>query len=308
MLARAPRCPCGGRLAPGETECSACKAKRLGAAAVVARDDLREGDTDPQDAIDIAAGGRARSNFFYGRQCEPYANPVDAARQQAAMWLLVPNLVEQTIGGPAAGELARIWRRYLTGVGGLEHHDGVTDAGNRIANAFKADERHAPAEDAVLNWVRSQLRATVLPRLARVPSVTLTFDELGVPGNLRAPVPNYDNNAFTVAANLAGGIGTSDFGTDSRALGGSLTFEKQVDPTNRMWCTIRVRGEFEWVIRDGIDFCPGNAGNVMQEAVTIPMSRLEATGLAKDVGLYVRFRRVRYDLPSESFRNPDIEG
>ena len=138
--------------------------------------------------------------------------------------------------------------------------------------------------------------------------MTLTFDELGVPGNLRKPVPDYDNNAFTVAANLAGGIGSSDFGVDSRDLGGSLSFEKVVDPTNRMWCSIRVRGEFEWVIRDGIDFCPGNAGNTLQEAVTIPMSRLEATGLEKDVGLFVRFRRVRNDLSTESFRNPDIDG
>ena len=220
----------------------------------------------------------------------------------------VPNLVATTIGGPASDDLANIWRRYINGVGGLESHDGVTSAGDRIANAFKADERHAPAEDAVLDWVRSRLRAVVLPKLAGVPSVTLTFDELGVPGNLRKPVPDYDNNAFTVAANLAGGIGSSDFGVDSRDLGGSLSFEKVVDPTNRMWCSIRVRGEFEWVIRDGIDFCPGNAGNTLQEAVTIPMSRLEATGLAKDVGLFVRFRRVRNDLSTESFRNPDIDG
>ena len=308
MVSRAPRCACGGRLAPGETECASCKAKRVGAGATIARDDKAEGDTAPQDSVDIAAGGRARSNTVFGRQCEPYTNSWEAAAQQVAMRATVPNLVATTIGGPASDDLANIWRRYINGVGGLESHDGVTSAGDRIANAFKADERHAPAEDAVLDWVRSRLRAVVLPKLAGVPSVTLTFDELGVPGNLRKPVPDYDNNAFTVAANLAGGIGSSDFGVDSRDLGGSLSFEKVVDPTNRMWCSIRVRGEFEWVIRDGIDFCPGNAGNTLQEAVTIPMSRLEATGLAKDVGLFVRFRRVRNGLSTESFRNPDIDG
>jgi outer membrane protein OmpA-like peptidoglycan-associated protein len=284
---------------PAGCGCAQC----AGPATAVQRDDLRPGDTAPQDDIDRAAGGRARSNVLYGRQCEPY-NSFDAAIEQARLLLVVPNIVEYSISSPASGDAANVWRRYLRGTGGMETHDGVADAGDRIATAFRADERHAPDEDRILAQVQT-LVPGLLPRLSGQSSLTLTLDELGITN--RDANPNYDSDAFTIGANLAGGIGSSDFGVDSRRIDGNVSFEKTVDPHNRLWCQIQVRAEFVWTVRDGIDFCPGNAGNpFLQEWLTIPMSRLEASGVARDVGVLVRFKRVRYDVPRE-FPNPDLQ-
>ena len=159
----------------------------------------------------------------------------------------------------------------------------------------------------MIQWAQSRLGDVVLPRLAGVRSVTMSLDELGVPANLRQPDPPYDNRAGTVAANLAGGLGSSDAGPDQRHLDGKLTFEKFVDDDNRLWCTIQVRGEFEWIVNDGIDFCPGNAGNSDQEYLTIPLSRLEASGVARDLGIDVRFQRSRAEVLPGKFPNPDVQ-
>jgi hypothetical protein len=305
--APARRCPCGGVLAPGEDECAECRAKRTGGTAVLARDELRPGDTAPQDDVDRAAGGRARSNTVFGRQCEPYENPwydpFEATRNQAAMLTLVPSAVFATVRSPAASDCAAIWVRYLTGGGGVAAHDGIKNPGDRLATAFAGDDRHEPMEDVVIRWVESNM-SKLLPQLKGPPSVTRTFDELGVPKSMCVNLaPDYDNDAFTPGANLAGGLGSSDFGADSRSFDGRVTFDKT--PHGGL-CEIRPRFEFDWHVLDGVDFCPGNAGNVFQEALTIPMSRLEASGIAKDVGIDIRFRRIRNDAP-RMFPNPDSE-
>lgn len=277
---------------------------------VLARDGRSPSDTAPVDDIDRAAGGRARSSWQYGRQCEPYPNRTQARMVQAQMLLEVQAIVGLALRNePAFPEVLAEWRKYLNGSGGLSTHDLTANPTDQIALAFQRDARHEPPEDAVLNhaWSRS---SQWLPRLGREGSVTLSFDDLGVPQTLRRPVPDYDNNAFTVAANLAGGIGDmttpdSDFGPDFRELDGTITITNMPDPSNRLWSRVLMSANFMWTIHDAIDFCPGNAGNSMQERWTITMSRLEATGLARDVGLLVKFPRRRIESPRE-FPNPAI--
>jgi hypothetical protein len=308
------RCACGGAVPPGEDECADCRRTRLeGSAgeAAVQRDDRAPGDTAPQDAVDLAAGGRARSNFLFGRQCEPYADGQTANAAQLAMLTAVPASVWAAISSPAAGDVAAVWVRYLLGAGGIEHHDGIAAPGDAIATAFRIDDRHATHEQDVLDRVEQNLQP-FLPRLAGRDSITLTLDELGIAGALRTPAPYYDSDYTTVAANLAGGIGSSDFGVDARRLDGRITLTKLADRNNRLWCEIGMSAEFDWTVTDGIDFCPGNAGNWHQEALTIPMSRLEATGVARDVGLLVRFRRTAHrtsrSVPNPDFQTPEAQG
>ena len=286
-------------------------ARRVAEQRMIARDGRSPADTDPVDDIDRAAGGRARSHWIHGRQCEPYG-PTRAAIVQQDMLVEVQAAVGVALAtDPAVGDVLAEWRRYLNGTGGLSTHDLTTNPDDKIAQAFQRDNRHEPAEDAIFRhaWSRS---ASWLPRLATSSFATLTFDDLGVPPALRRPVPDYDNNAFTVAANLAGGIGDgvtpdSDFGPDFRELGGTITVTSQPISGNRLISRIFMSGDFLWTIHDAIDFCPGNAGNTLQESLTIPMSRLEASGVAKDVGLLVRFTRHRADSPRE-FRNPAVDG
>ena len=278
---------------------------------MLARDGRAPGDDAPVDDIDRRAGGRARSHWLHGRQCEPYGS-TRAKIVQADMLVEVQAAVGVALATePALGDVLAEWRKYLNGTGGRSTHDLTVDPSDRIAQAFQRDNRHEPAEDAIFRhaWSRS---SEWLPRLANTSIVTLTFDDLGVPQALRRPVPDYDNNAFTVAANLAGGVGDgvtpdSDFGPDFRELGGTITLTNQPISGSRLISRIFMSGDFLWTIHDAIDFCPGNAGNGLQESLTIPMSRLEASGVAKDVGLLVKFTRHRTDSPRE-FRNPAIDG
>lgn len=278
---------------------------------MIARDGRSPDDTAPVDDIDRAAGGRARSNWLHGRQCEPYG-PTRARIVQMDMLAEVQAAVSVGLATePALGDVLAEWRKYLNGVGGLSTHDLTTNPDDKIAQAFQRDNRHEPAEDAIFRhaWSRS---SSWLPRLASSSFAMLTFDDLGVPQTLRRPVPDYDNNAFTVGANLAGGVGDgvtpdSDFGPDFRELGGTITVTNEPIAGQRLISRIFMSGDFLWTIHDAIDFCPGNAGNTLQESLTIPMSRLEASGVAKDVGLLVKFTRHRADSPRE-FRNPAIDG
>jgi hypothetical protein len=284
---------------------------RLVAERAIARDGRSPDDTAPVDDIDRAAGGRARSHWLHGRQCEPYG-PTRARAVQIDMLAEVQAAVGVALATePAVGDVLAEWRRYLNGVGGLSTHDLTANPSDKIAQAFQRDNRHEPAEDAVFRhaWSRS---SAWLPRLATQSSVQLSFNDLEVPQSLRRPVPDYDNDAFTVAANLAGGIGDmvtpdSDFGPDYRELDGTITVSNSPDPTNRLMSRIFMSGDFMWTVHDAIDFCPGNAGNGLQESLTIPMSRLEASGVAKDVGLLVKFPRHRVDTP-QVFRNPAVDG
>lgn len=281
-------------------------------AQMIARDGRSPDDHAPVDDVDRAAGGRARTNSLYGRQCEPYPDGWMARAVRAETLVRVQAAVGIFMAGePAIGDVLAEWRKYLNGTGGLSRHDLTAAPSDKIALAFQRDNRHEPPEDAIFAhaWSRS---ASWLPRLARESSVTLTFDELEVPRALRRPVPDYDNNAFTVAANLAGGVGDgvtpdSDFGPDYRDLSGTITVSSSPSSDNRLLTRIFMSGDFMWEVHDAIDFCPGNAGNTLQESLTIPMSRLEATGLAKDVGLIVKFPRHRTDSP-RVFRNPAVDG
>jgi hypothetical protein len=284
---------------------------RLVAERAVARDGRAPTDTAPVDDVDRAAGGRARTNRLYGRQCEPYASRTGAQLVQIETLLRVQTAVGLALATePAVGDVLAEWRKYLNGTGGMSTHDLTSNPGDLIAQAFQRDNRHEPAEDAIFRHAWSR-RADWLPRLAGPGVLTLSFDDLAVPQSLRRPVPDYDNNAFTVAANLAGGVGDgvtpdSDFGPDYRDLGGTITVTNSPDRDNRMWSRIFMSGDFVWTIHDSIDFCPGNAGNTLQESLTIPMSRLEASGLAKDVGLLVKFPRHRTDTP-QVHPNPAIQ-
>jgi hypothetical protein len=55
---------------------------------------------------------------------------------------------------------------------------------------------------------------------------------------------------------------------------------------------LRLQVQFHFVVRDAIDFCPGNRGNILAQYITIPLSRLEASGMAFPVPF-----EVHYDGP-----------
>ena len=83
-------------------------------------------------------------------------------------------------------------------------------------------------------------------------------------------------------------IGSSAAGDDYRKITyGNVTLEKTVLFGNTGYVSVELTPRYE--VFDAIDFCPGDCGSYAEQWVTIPMSRLEASGAAYDVPFKVRF-------------------
>jgi hypothetical protein len=105
------------------------------------------------------------------------------------------------------------------------------------------------------------------------------------------------NDKHNAAANIAGGTGVNGqgsdiFGDDDRLFGGTVIIEvNSIDPTSG-----EMIGQVRWQphihVKDTVDFCPGNLTNsVILREFTVPMSKLEAMGLTRDVPI-----TIDYDL------------
>ena len=99
------------------------------------------------------------------------------------------------------------------------------------------------------------------------------------------------NNPFDIPGHIAGGAGESRFGPDTRKLSGHISVFREVDDDGNT-TKIKLKSKFTFVVKDGVDFCPGNMGAGYEQLLTLPLSRLEATGMAWDVGI-----TVTYDMP-----------
>jgi len=106
------------------------------------------------------------------------------------------------------------------------------------------------------------------------------------------------NDPFNAAANIAGAVGPNEPGED-RLMGGPVVIEISDLNPNAM------SGEVRWLphvhVDDVVRFCPaGNLGNWWQRKYTLPLSKLEATGLVKPVPIKIDYD---LDLQQMSFRN-----
>jgi hypothetical protein len=97
---------------------------------------------------------------------------------------------------------------------------------------------------------------------------------------------NY-SNPFSISGHIAGGIGSSDAGPDSRKASGNVTLEKV--PLIGSSGYVKVDTYLTYDVFDAVDFCPGDCGSPAEQIVTVPMSRLEAGGQAYDVPFRVTF-------------------
>jgi uncharacterized protein DUF4157 len=96
------------------------------------------------------------------------------------------------------------------------------------------------------------------------------------------------SNPLSIAGHIAGGIGSSDAGPDRRSIAyGNVMLTKT--PLLGSAGYVRVETFLNYEVRDAVDFCPGDCGSPAEQWITIPMSRLEATGEAYDVPFVVRF-------------------
>jgi hypothetical protein len=102
----------------------------------------------------------------------------------------------------------------------------------------------------------------------------------------------FSYGGFTIPGIVAGGISSGHGSIDSRTLSIKQVLLRRSETAGKTTgLTLRVQFHFE--VKDAVDFCPGGMGSFLQQYVTIPLSRLEASRMAFSVPF-----TVRYDGPA----------
>jgi hypothetical protein len=109
------------------------------------------------------------------------------------------------------------------------------------------------------------------------------------PKELKAP---FSFHGFdTIPGIVAGGVSPGPGVVESRSVKVKEALVRRTE-TGGTTTGIKLRVQFSFVVKDAIDFCPGNMGGFIASHVTIPFSRLEASGMAFSVPF-----EVYYDGP-----------
>lgn len=220
--------------------------------------------------------------------CVPFSSSLEAQAVRAAS---APIL----LGGIAAKVSPRVvplWNQYL--FGGTSPIDVSSDFGSDfilsqttestttfLNNELKAElEIHPPAFLPGQNIIEIDIPTTIPAAVA----------EINTPGS------NHEMNFNAIGeipGNIAGGIGTTQLScpvgakpspfNDSRLVRGKALVV--LNPDN----SLTVFPFFNYTVKDTIDLCPGNCGASIEQIATIPMSRLEASGISGDVPFTVNF-------------------
>lgn len=159
-------------------------------------------------------------------------------------------------------------------------------AGNGVVSSFANSGDTANDQDAIIDLIGARLSSAPGPLADNTPT-TMPVDVFVTRAELDSRPINY-SNPLAIAGHIAGGIGSSDAGVDYRkVLRGDATLERV--PLVGSAGYVRVETTLRYEVFDAIDFCPGDCGSPAEQLVTIPMSRLEASGQAYDVPFKVTF-------------------
>jgi hypothetical protein len=217
--------------------------------------------------------------------CTPYATPAEAAN--AEWW--IRNTYMRAEGLATYGsEVNDLYEQFLNRSPG-DSLAPVRFSGDSsyLVSSFKESGDTTDDIDNVIDLVGNRLtQAPGWPLQDSVPTMMSLANFLS-PSEMNNRPINY-SNPFSVAGHIAGGIGSSDAGADYRRINyANVTLEKNTlfGSTGYVW--VELTPQYE--VFDAVDFCPGDCGSAAEQIVTIPMSRLEASGAAYDVPFQVNF-------------------
>ena len=214
--------------------------------------------------------------------CKPIPDPSEAQLVHSlASDVFVPSLTV-TFGS----EVGELWRSYLSRRPGESLSPRVfSDPSSEIVQGFVGSETTAKRQDELVNEIKSRLSRRC-PRLRPNSWTDVPLRSL-LPRNILNYRINF-NKPFEIPGNIAGGVGESAAGPDFRQVSGDVSFFRAVDATGHT-TGVLMRTNFHFLVRDAVDFCPGDPGAGFEQHLTIPLSRLEASGLAHDVPFEVRY-------------------
>jgi len=213
--------------------------------------------------------------------CTPYSSPADVSYNKA---YLRANYLP--VDGAVFGANSRmLYESYLSRRPGDSLAPVVfDDPTSDVVDSFATSGATASDGDAILELVGARLSRVLLN------DDTLTMFPLSrfvTPAEQSDRPINY-SNPLSIAGHIAGGTGSSDAGPDTRTItGGMVSLTKTPLAGGVGYVAAEVTLHYD--VFDTIDFCPGDSGSPAEGCITVPMSRLEASGAAYDTPFLVRF-------------------
>jgi hypothetical protein len=201
-----------------------------------------------------------------------------------------------------SGEVGALWFDFLTTTAPTRH--SFAGPASTVVRGFETaaislDEHRAVFQEAVGN-LRSRAPAIAPGAEVRIPVADL------IASTQRAI--NW-SNPYDIPGHIAGGQSGGAGGADTREVRGDLIVRRVVGVSGES--SYKAISDFEYFVNDTVDFCPGGAGSGLEQNLTVPLSRLEATGTAWacDVPFDVTYRpaALTADLDAAAFP-PDAPG
>ncbi len=217
--------------------------------------------------------------------CTPYASTADADSAEDN----IRNYYLPLEGIPTYGrEAGSLYESFLDRSPGDSLAPVVfRDPASYLVTAFRESGDTTSDMDDVIDLVGARQHLAPGPPLRDHTPTTMSLSNFLSAAEMNNRPINY-SNPFSVAGHIAGGIGSSDAGDDYRKISrANVTLEKTPIIGNTGYVSIRLIPHYE--VFDAIDFCPGDCGSPAEQIVTVPMSRLEASGRAYDVPFKVIF-------------------
>jgi hypothetical protein len=220
--------------------------------------------------------------------CTPFPNrPLAlAARAALADVLLVGIAVK------VSPRVVPLWNQYLFG------GSSPQNLSKQFGTDFTSSSTTANTTNFLVNSLRTNLQSSPPSFPSGVNTVMIDLvprigSDIANIGNPSSPRVMDFNVIGEIPGNIAGGVGKtqlscpvgarpSPFDDDRTALGTAQV-------TRNADGSLTVVPSITYTVKDTIDLCPGNCGASLEQVATVPMSRMEASGISGDVPFTVEF-------------------
>jgi hypothetical protein len=312
MLARCPDC---------EGECAEAAAGGAGGAPAVATAmprgeiEARVAGTSERSALDSLAGEiraavdarraepprRGENRSAPAAFCQPYGllEMADAVESKAFLIGFLPAAATAMF---QSAEVGSLWLDFLTTTAPTRH--SYAGPASTVVRGFETAAISLDAHRAVFQEAVGNVGARA-PAIAPGGEVRIPVADLIASTDLTI---NW-SNPYDIPGHIAGGQSGGAGGDDTRSVRGDLIVRRVVGVDGQS--RYKAISDFEYFANDTVDFCPGGAGSGLEQNLTVPLSRLEATGTAWacDVPFDVTYRpaALEADLDAAAFP-PDAPG
>lgn len=217
--------------------------------------------------------------------CKPYDTTEEA--ESAEWW--IRNTYFRMEGVETYGQASRdLYERFLDRRPGDSLAPVVYDSPDSyLVSSFRDSWATTGDMDAVIDLIGDRLSQAPGPPLRDGETAYMSLKNFLSEAEMKNRPINY-SNPLSVAGHIAGGIGSSDAGDDYRSItSASVSLERTELIGSTGYVTVGLTPHYE--VFDTVDFCPGDCGSPAEQVITIPMSRLEASGEAYDTPFKVVF-------------------